>query len=51
MRDAIIRQLKISTAEAEARSFAGAAEQMRVSPAAVSFPIKQIEDMSGFAMF
>ncbi len=39
------------TAAAEARSFARAAEQMHVSPAAISFQIKQIEHMSGFAMF
>jgi DNA-binding transcriptional LysR family regulator len=36
---------------AEAASFARAAEILHVSPAAVSFQIKQIEDMSGFALF
>jgi DNA-binding transcriptional LysR family regulator len=36
---------------AEAASFARAAEVLHVSPAAVSFQIKQIEDMSGFAVF
>lgn len=38
-------------AAADARSFARASETLHVSPAAVSFQIKQIEDMSGFAMF
>ena len=38
-------------AAAEAASFARAAELLHVSPAAVSFQIKQIEDMSGFALF
>jgi len=36
---------------AEAESFARAAELLHVSPAAVSFQIKQMEDMSGFALF
>ncbi len=38
-------------AAADAKSFARASETLHVSPAAVSFQIKQIEDMSGFAMF
>jgi DNA-binding transcriptional LysR family regulator len=36
---------------ADASSFARAAEALHVSPAAVSFQIKQIEDMTGFAVF
>ena len=46
-----IRQLQIFAAAADARSFARAAEALHVSPAAVSFQIKQIEDGSGFAVF
>jgi DNA-binding transcriptional LysR family regulator len=38
-------------AAADASSFARAAESLHVSPAAVSFQIKQIEDMTGFALF
>jgi DNA-binding transcriptional LysR family regulator len=36
---------------ADAGSFARAAELLHVSPAAVSFQIKQVEDMTGFAVF
>jgi DNA-binding transcriptional LysR family regulator len=36
---------------AEIQSFARAAEGLHVSPAAVSFQIRQIEDMSGFTLF
>ena len=36
---------------AEAGSFARAAETLHVSPAAVSFQIRQVEEMSGFALF
>ena len=45
------RQLQIFVAAADARSFARAAETLHVSPAAISFQIKQIEDGSGFAVF
>jgi DNA-binding transcriptional LysR family regulator len=38
-------------ATAEAGSFARASEALHVSPAAVSFQIKQIEDMTGFSVF
>ncbi len=51
MRNVTIRQLQMFAAAADTQSFARAAEQMHVSPAAVSFQIKQIEDMSGFSMF
>ena len=51
MRNVTIRQLQMFVGAAEARSFARAAEALHVSPAAVSFQIKQVEDMSGFALF
>ena len=51
MRNVTIRQLQIFAAAADAQSFARAAELMHVSPAAVSFQIKQVEEMIGFAMF
>jgi LysR family transcriptional regulator, low CO2-responsive transcriptional regulator len=46
-----IRQLQIFVDAAETRSFVRTAERLNVSPAAVSFQIKQIENMSGFALF
>jgi DNA-binding transcriptional LysR family regulator len=51
MRNVTVRQLQMFVAAADSHSFARAAEALHVSPAAVSFQIKQIEDMSGFAMF
>jgi len=36
---------------ADTASFARAAETLHVSPAAVSFQIKQVEDMTGFSVF
>jgi LysR family transcriptional regulator, low CO2-responsive transcriptional regulator len=51
MRHVTIRQLQIFAAAAETLSFARVAERLRVTPAAVSFQIKQIESMSGFALF
>jgi DNA-binding transcriptional LysR family regulator len=51
MRNVTVRQLQMFVGAAEAESFARAAEILHVSPAAVSFQIKQIEDMSGFALF
>ena len=51
MRNVTVRQLQMFVSAAEAASFARAAEILHVSPAAVSFQIKQIEDMSGFALF
>jgi DNA-binding transcriptional LysR family regulator len=51
MRNVTVRQLQMFVEAAEAGSFARAAERLRVSPAAVSFQIKQIEDGSGFALF
>ncbi len=51
MRNVTFRQLQIFVEAAEDQSFARAAERLRISPAAVSFQIKQIESMSGFALF
>ena len=51
MRNVTIRQLQMFVEAADRASFARAAEVLHVSPAAVSFQIKQIEDMSGFALF
>ncbi len=51
MRNITVRQMQMFAAAADALSFARAASVLRVSPAAVSFQIKQIEDMSGFALF
>jgi DNA-binding transcriptional LysR family regulator len=51
MRNVTIRQLQMFVGAADASSFARAAESLHVSPAAVSFQIKQIEDMTGFSVF
>jgi DNA-binding transcriptional LysR family regulator len=51
MRNVTIRQLQIFVCAAEAASFARAAETLHVSPAAVSFQIKHVEDMTGFSVF
>lgn len=51
MRHLTIRQLQIFALAAETLSFARVAERLRITPAAVSFQIKQIESMSGFALF
>jgi len=51
MRNVTIRQLQMFVGTADAGSFARAAEALHVSPAAVSFQIKQIEDMTGFSVF
>jgi DNA-binding transcriptional LysR family regulator len=51
MRNVTVRQLQMFVEAADTASFSRAAERLRVSPAAVSFQIKQIEDMSGFALF
>jgi DNA-binding transcriptional LysR family regulator len=51
MRNVTIRQLQMFVEAAETGSFTRAAEKLRVSPAAVSFQIKQVEDLSGFALF
>lgn len=51
MRNVTVRQLQMFVEAAECLSFARAAERLRVSPAAVSFQIKQVESMCGFALF
>jgi len=51
MRNVTVRQLQMFVQAAEAGSFTRAAEKLRVSPAAVSFQIKQVEDGTGFALF
>src|SRR5277367_2763076 len=51
MRNITIRQLQMFVEAANTASFTRAAERLHVSPAAVSFQIKQIEDGSGFALF
>ncbi len=51
MRNVTIRQLQMFVEAANAHSFARAAEALHVSPAAVSFQIKQMEDANGFPLF
>ena len=51
MRHVTVRQLQIFVQAAQAPSVARAAEDLHVTPAAISFQLKQIETMSGFALF
>jgi LysR family transcriptional regulator, low CO2-responsive transcriptional regulator len=51
MRHVTVRQLQVFVAAANALSFARVAERLRLSPAAISFQIKQVETMTGFALF
>ena len=51
MRNVTVRQLQMFAEAADARSFARAAETLHVSPAAISFQVKQLEDVAGFALF
>ena len=51
MRNVTIRQLQIFAEAAQRLSFARVAERLHLSPAAVSFQIRQIESMIGFALF
>jgi DNA-binding transcriptional LysR family regulator len=51
MRQVTIRQLQIFVAAAKTLSFARVAEQLHLTPAAVSFQIKQLESISGFSLF
>jgi len=46
-----VRQLQIFCEAAQRLSFARVAEQLHLSPAGVSFQIKQIESATGFALF
>jgi DNA-binding transcriptional LysR family regulator len=51
LRHATIRQLQVFVAAAETLSFARVAERLGLTPAAVSFQIKQIEGLAGFTLF
>ncbi len=51
MRHVTVRQLQVFVEAAQTLSFARAAERLHLTPAGVSFQIKQIEDQSGFALF
>ena len=51
MRHATIRQLQVFVAAGRRLSFARAGEALNLTPAGVSFQIKQIEAQSGFALF
>jgi LysR family transcriptional regulator, low CO2-responsive transcriptional regulator len=51
MRHVTFRQLQVFVAAAETLSFARAANQMHLTPAGISFQIKQIEGHAGFPLF
>jgi DNA-binding transcriptional LysR family regulator len=51
MRQVTIRQLQIFAEAAQTLSFARVAERLHLTPSAVSFQIKQIEMVAGFALF
>ncbi len=51
MRHVTVRQLQVFVEAAETLSFARVAERLHLTPAGVSFQIKQIETQSGFALF
>ncbi len=51
MRHVTFRQLQVFVAAAETLSFARAAQSMHLTPAGVSFQIKQIEEHAGFPLF
>ena len=51
MRNVTFRQLQIFVEVAERLSLARVAEHLRLTPSAISFQIKQIEDQAGFALF
>ena len=51
MRHATLRQLQVFTEAARILSFARAAEKLHLTPAAVSFQIRHLETLSGFALF
>ena len=51
MRQVTIRQLQIFVSAADTLSFARVAERLHLTPAGVSFQIKQIEALSGFVLF
>lgn len=51
IRNVTVRQLQMFVEASELGSFTRAAERLHVSPAAVSFQIKQIESVAGFDLF
>ncbi len=51
MRHVTVRQLQVFVAAAETLSFARAAQRMHLTPAGISFQIKQIEEHAGFPLF
>ncbi|EWY39238.1 transcriptional regulator [Skermanella stibiiresistens SB22] len=51
LRHSTIRQLQVFVEAAHTLSFARVAERLGLTPAAVSFQIKQIEGLAGFALF
>ena len=51
MRQATVRQLQVFVTAAKSMSFARAAERLHLTPAAVSFQIKQLESITGFPLF
>jgi DNA-binding transcriptional LysR family regulator len=51
MRHVTVRQLQVFVEAARSLSFARVAERLHLTPAGVSFQIKQIESQSGFALF
>ena len=51
LRHSTIRQLQVFVEAAETLSFTRVAERLGLTPAAVSFQIKQIEGLCGFALF
>lgn len=51
MRRVTIRQLQVFSEAAKLLSFARAAERLRLTPAAVSFQIKQLESLAGVGLF
>jgi len=51
MRHVTVRQLQVFVEAAETLSFARVADRLHLTPAGVSFQIKQIETQSGFALF
>ena len=51
MRRATIRQLQVFVEAARLLSFARVSERLHLTPAAVSFQIKQLESITGSALF
>lgn len=51
MHHATVRQLQVFVAAAKSQSFARAAEALHLTPAAVSFQIRQLEAQAGFPLF